>query len=377
MSIIQEDTVRLIILPLVVLLTFNLYASDVKFSKKASGEPEIIQHGEHKMWCPICGMNLKMFYKTSHAVRLSGGKNKQYCSIRCFLEDYEGLSSIVKEILVVDAKTEKLIDARSATYVVGSKAPGTMSKISKYAFGDPSDAKAFQAKMGGQIMSFSDAADSARKTMEKDVLMTDKKRVKMMYPKGKKIFETACDKTINPFKYNLINELKADIKTNGRCGKLKEKELQAVALYLWDIERRVKHSADFIKVPQGAKCPVCGMFVEKYPKWAAEIKYKNGQVHYFDGVKDMLKFYFNPSRWGDYTMDGMKSMMVTDYYTNRAISAEKAFYVIGSDVYGPMGKEPIPFASRESAEIFLSDHNGREILSFGKINEAMVYKLDE
>ena len=32
----------------------------------ASGEPELIQKGDEKAYCPICGMSLKQYYKTSH-----------------------------------------------------------------------------------------------------------------------------------------------------------------------------------------------------------------------------------------------------------------------------------------------------------------------
>jgi len=371
---------RLFIVLMFLSLTFNAFAADMDFSKKASGKPELIQSGAQKPWCPVCGMNLKMFYKTSHAMKLSGGKNKQYCSIRCMLQDYEGLHSIVHEILVVDVTSEKLIDVRKATYVVGSKAPGTMTMTSKYAFANPEDAKAFQKKMGGEIMTFDQAKMSALASMKKDVNMTDMKRQKMMYPKGKKIFTSACDKSINPFDYNLINELKADIAKNNKCGKLVEKELQAVALYLWDIVRKENKSEEFITVKEGEKCPVCGMFVDKYPKWAAKIDYtmNNADSHaVFDGAKDMFKFYFNPTKWGSYKGIDFKKVQVTDYYTNKAVNAKDAFYVIGSDVYGPMGRELIPFASKENATTFMSDHGGKKLITFDEVTEGMVYKLDE
>jgi nitrous oxide reductase accessory protein NosL len=69
--------------------------------------------------------------------------------------------------------------------------------------------------------------------------------------------------------------------------------------------------------------------------------------------------------------------MVSDYYTQDAIDGKKAFYVIGSDVYGPMGNEFIPFISLEDAKTFKEDHLGVEILSFDEITEEKVYKLDE
>jgi nitrous oxide reductase accessory protein NosL len=295
------------------------------------------------------------------------------------ISDFGKIGSMVSEILVVDAKTEKIIDAKSAHYVLGSKAPGTMTTTSKYAFAKESDANAFQKKMGGKIVSYKAASQSAIDSMKKDVAMTDKKRAKKMYPMGKKIFNKACSKSIDPLEYSKINQLKADIKNNKKCGKLKEKQLQAVALYLWDIKRKETGKEQFISVEEHEKCPVCGMFVYKYPKWAARVEMNlAGKDHHevFDGVKDMLKFYFNPSKWGKY--DGIKinGMQVTDYYSQKAINAHKAFYVIGSDVHGPMGHELIPFITEGDAQVFMKDHQGKQIVIFNEITEEQVYDLD-
>ena len=41
------------------------------------------------------------------------------------------------------------------------------------------------------------------------------------------------------------------------------------------------------------KCPVCGMFVYKYPDWVSEIIFKDGKTVFFDGPKDMFKYYLN------------------------------------------------------------------------------------
>ncbi|MGQ9653410.1 MAG: nitrous oxide reductase accessory protein NosL, partial [Thermodesulfobacteriota bacterium] len=31
------------------------------------------------------------------------------------------------------------------------------------------------------------------------------------------------------------------------------------------------------------KCPVCGMFVAKYPDWTAQVLFKDGRSVFFDG----------------------------------------------------------------------------------------------
>ena len=66
---------------------------------------------------------------------------------------------------------------------------------------------------------------------------------------------------------------------------------------------------------------------------------------------------------------------VSDYYKLSKLEATKAFYVIGSNVYGPMGNELIPFATQEEAETFSRDHNGQKVIAFDEITEAMVKSL--
>jgi hypothetical protein len=100
-----------------------------------------------------------------------------------------------------------------------------------------------------------------------------------------------------------------------------------------------------------------------------------GRRYYFDGVKDMMKFYIFD---GDFPYDRQKieSIFVTDFYTLEAIPAKKAWYVIGSEVYGPMGNELIPFKDKASAENFMKDHKGERILRFDEITGKIVMGLD-
>ena len=48
----------------------------------------------------------------------------------------------------------------------------------------------------------------------------------------------------------------------------------------------------------------------------------------------------------------------------------------GSDVYGPMGRELIPFGDEAAAKEFLADHKGQAILGFSQITPAVVKGLD-
>ena len=127
----------------------------------------------------------------------------------------------------------------------------------------------------------------------------------------------------------------------------------------------------------GDKCPVCGMFVAKYPDWVAQVRFTDGQTAFFDGVKDLCKFYFDMGRYRPgRSAAGVGAVYVTDYYTLDPIAAEAAFFVVGSNVYGPMGRELIAFAAEDQAREFLRDHRGREILRFDAVTPELVRSLD-
>ncbi|WP_240332048.1 nitrous oxide reductase accessory protein NosL [Sulfurospirillum tamanense] len=358
---------------LVLCFTFGVGA--MEFSKQATNNaPQLIQEGPQKEWCPICGMKLPLFYKTNHAVKLTDGTKKQYCSMRCLAVDMPAIKERLGQMLVVAVDTDVLIDVHEAFYVLGSKAPGTMTMVSKYAFSTEAAAKAFQAQYGGELTDFEKAFARALEDLEKDLAMTDNRKKNMVYPKGKKVYELKCQE-IDPMHYNTISELKADIVGKGLCQNLEgEGDLQPVALYLWEVKRFEHTHVAQIDVPEDAKCPVCGMFVAKYPKWAAMLK-DEAHTHYFDGVKDMMKFYFDPQKYAHAPMQN-PAIKVTDYYTLEALDGREAFYVVGSTMYGPMGHELIPFRTKSQAEGFLKDHRGKQVVRFEEITLALVQSLD-
>ena len=124
------------------------------------------------------------------------------------------------------------------------------------------------------------------------------------------------------------------------------------------------------------KCPVCGMFVAKYPDMLSEIILKDGTYAAFDGPKDMFRYYldmkkYNPSK----TINDIDSIYVHEYYNLTWIDGREAYYVVGSDVYGPMGRELIPFLKKEDASVFMKDHKGK-MLRFGDITDAVVKTLE-
>lgn len=134
---------------------------------------------------------------------------------------------------------------------------------------------------------------------------------------------------------------------------------------------------DPLKPSKRDKCPVCGMFVAKYPDWTAVMLFRDKPPVFFDGAKDLFKYYSNPKQYDQSRkISEVTGIRVMDYYSLSHVEGREAFYVVGSDVYGPMGRELIPFGKRSDAEEFLRDHKGTRILRFNEVTQALLKELD-
>lgn len=125
-------------------------------------------------------------------------------------------------------------------------------------------------------------------------------------------------------------------------------------------------------------CPVCGMLVSKYPNWVAVVQYKDGHAHFFDGAKDLFKYLHDVAKYAPgHRREDIAVIQVTDFYSLMRLDAQKAFFVVGSDVLGPMGHELVPLATRADAEDFLKDHKGKRIFAFGEVTREVAVRLDD
>jgi len=132
-------------------------------------------------------------------------------------------------------------------------------------------------------------------------------------------------------------------------------------------------ASEFIPVTKRDKCPVCGMFVYKYPKWVAEVIFNDGSHKLFDGSKDMFKYYFKMEKYEPgQTIKDVRSIYVTEYYTAKIMKADNLYFVVGSDVLGPMGNELIPVDGETKAKIFKLDHGGKKIYKFNEITPDVI-----
>ena len=110
--------------------------------------------------CRVCGMWIDEYQKSAAELIYLDGKKEYSCGVACMLRilDDEGGLSAFKSVKVHDWVSGKLVDAETATYVLGSNVIPDM--VPNYiAFAKREEAEAFVAKEGGEVIDFNIAYD--------------------------------------------------------------------------------------------------------------------------------------------------------------------------------------------------------------------------
>jgi len=128
-------------------------------------------------------------------------------------------------------------------------------------------------------------------------------------------------------------------------------------------------------IPDDVSCGKCGMFPAKYPRWQSQIIFNDGAMTPFDGCKCMFNFLFAMEKFDQtHTGDDVSAIWVKDFNTGEWLTAKDAYYVVGSDMMGPMGKELIPFSDLASAQKFQGEQNG-SLMKYTDINPDVMKTL--
>ena len=131
--------------------------------------------------CPYCGMDRTKWHHSRHLVQYDDNLVDGTCSIHCLaislsLNIDRGPKAIYAADFGSDEKIKPLVEVDKASYLIGSKLKGTMSRNSKMAFASADAAKASQAGNGGDLGSFDDALREAYLSMANDTVMIRMRR---------------------------------------------------------------------------------------------------------------------------------------------------------------------------------------------------------
>src|SRR5689334_6581086 len=78
--------------------------------------------------CSLCRMDRATYAQNRMLITYADGTISGACGLRCAIEEMkQNEGKVVKSIQVADYTTGGLIDARTATWVVGGKKPGGMN----------------------------------------------------------------------------------------------------------------------------------------------------------------------------------------------------------------------------------------------------------
>ncbi len=131
-------------------------------------------------------------------------------------------------------------------------------------------------------------------------------------------------------------------------------------------------------VPQAARCPVCGMFPARAPRWAAQAHFDDGAALFFDSpLMLMLWLQAVPRHSPGRRADEVRALWVQDHQSGAWLPAQAAHYVAGSRALGPMRNgNLLPFASAAAALAFARQRGG-QVLGFEAAREpARLRALD-
>lgn len=128
-------------------------------------------------------------------------------------------------------------------------------------------------------------------------------------------------------------------------------------------------SAEPGSAQSAGRCAHCGMRVPPDSTWRAGLTTASGEALAFDAPKCMFRIL--RSERGQ----GAREAWVIEYYSSERRPASSLFYVLGSDVESPMGRDLVPIDGRERAERFLRDHHAQRVLSHDEVTSAVIDEL--
>jgi nitrous oxide reductase accessory protein NosL len=112
--------------------------------------------------CHQCGMDLSALAKSRMVIVYADESTVEVCSLHCAAAEIKQNSDKqIKSLMVADYSTEEMIDAKTATWVIGGKKQGVMTSAAKWAFAKKEDAQKFIDKNGGELGAFDEAIKAA------------------------------------------------------------------------------------------------------------------------------------------------------------------------------------------------------------------------
>ncbi|HEY0956872.1 MAG TPA: nitrous oxide reductase accessory protein NosL [Roseateles sp.] len=131
-------------------------------------------------------------------------------------------------------------------------------------------------------------------------------------------------------------------------------------------------------IPAQARCPVCGMFPARQPRWAAQAIHADGAVHFLDSPLSLFLYLQRVERYAPGRQrSGIAALHVRDHETGRWLPAQQALFVHGSALSGPMKAGNLPAAADAAAAGRLIARHGGQALAYTTLAEELPPALQQ
>ena len=122
---------------------------------------------ENPQACAQCGMDRATSARSRMLLVYDDGTKVGVCSFHCAAEEIKrNKGKQLKSLMVADYSSKKLIDAKTAIWVVGGARNGGMNSPAKWAFAKEDDARKFVTENGGRVTPFDEVMKAANEELE-------------------------------------------------------------------------------------------------------------------------------------------------------------------------------------------------------------------
>ena len=117
--------------------------------------------------CQQCGMDRTTFAHSRMLIEYADNSVVGLCSLHCVaVELAKHKEKQVNPLKVADYRTKALIDAATATWVIGGSKKGVMTFVPKWAFLQTEDAQALVQENGGEVTTVDAALKAANAELD-------------------------------------------------------------------------------------------------------------------------------------------------------------------------------------------------------------------
>jgi len=131
-------------------------------------------------------------------------------------------------------------------------------------------------------------------------------------------------------------------------------------------------------VNETERCPVCGMYPARFPRWQAQIVLSSGERLSFDSLIEVFRYQ------AKHPTLNIADLYVSDYgdpsdqrrdTPHTWLPASEALFVIGTTLKGPMNDPALPAFASPSAARALAQQTGGRLLAYADLTPELQQQL--